>query len=417
MAIAYRNLITNLKNNMSHLLETYSLQTGAKISKPFIIKNFYPVPEKYITIHNSSGMGAKNYDHFQDVIDIIFEDLDRLNIKIIQIGGKEDIALDKCTHLQGATTYHQTAYIIQNSLLHIGNDSFPVHLASASNTPLISLYSVTTPEIAGPYFNKENAHCLSPEYGENKPSFNPNEIPKTVNTIKIEKIIEKIYQILKIENSKKIETLYIGNKYCQKIIDFIPDTLVSQNLINVAQINMRVDLLTRDVDENIIFRNLQLGKFQLYLNNKKKIIDINALNILKENINSVIFDVSDEPTDLSYIISLIKAGIRPIIYYRNDNLNYFNNLKIDLLDFNLQFIKQETDKKDANILENISKNITDNIFLKSNRAILSNGKVYLSEAHLNQNESSFSKICELKNIKNLQSLEKDIECLMIYKIS
>jgi hypothetical protein len=58
---------------MSHLLETYSLQTGAKISKPFIIKNFYPVPEKYITIHNSSGMGAKNYDYFQDVIDEITE--------------------------------------------------------------------------------------------------------------------------------------------------------------------------------------------------------------------------------------------------------------------------------------------------------------------------------------------------------
>lgn len=415
MAIAYLNLITNIKNNMSHLLETYSLQTGAKISKPFIVKNFYPVPERYITIHNSSGMGGKNYDYFQDVVDEIFEDLEKLNIKIIQIGGIEDTPLERCVHLHGKTSYHQTAYIIQNSLLHIGNDSFPIHLASASNIPLISLYSVTTPEIAGPYFYKENAHCFSPEYKGSKPSFNPNENPKTVNTIKIEKIIEKIYQVLNIDNPKKIETLLIGNKYNEKIIDFVPNTLINQNIISNSRINMRVDLLDNHFDENIIFANLQLGKFQLYLNNKRKINNISGLNILKQNIHSVIFDVSDEPSDLSYIKSLIKSGIKPIIYYTKNNLEYFNNLKIDLLDFNLQFIKHEISKEESDFLKNIS-NI-DNLFLKSNKIILSGGKAYLSEGHLEQNEHSYSKAGQLKNIKNLQSLEKDISYLMIYKIS
>lgn len=400
---------------MSHLLESYSLQTGAKISKPFIIKNFYPVPSKYITIHNSSGMSGKNYDYFQDVIDEIFEALKAAGIEIIQIGGLEDIPLEKCLHLQGRTSYHQTAYIIENSLLHIGNDSFPIHLASASNIPLISLYSVTTPEIAGPFFNVEKACCLTPDYKNNKPSFNPNEIPKTVNTIKIEKIIQKIYDFLNLKLTNKLTTLHVGSKYHYKIIDFVPDTIINLHISKDIPINMRIDLINGDINENIIFANLKFKKFKLVMSSKKNIFNINSLNMFKENIESVIFDVSDEPQNVSYIKELIKSGIKPIIYYKNNNLDYFNNLKIELLDLNLHFIKHEICQEDLDSFKQISENISDNLILKSNKIILSNGKAYLSEAHFKEDKSSISKICSLKNIKNLHLLQKDIESFLIYR--
>ncbi len=36
-----------------HLVEQYSLVTGAKINKPFIETSYYPIPfEKYIVVEN-----------------------------------------------------------------------------------------------------------------------------------------------------------------------------------------------------------------------------------------------------------------------------------------------------------------------------------------------------------------------------
>ena len=78
-----------------HLLETYALSTGSKIGKPFIVKKFFPVKyEKYITIQNSSGMPAKCYDYFQQVVDFLLPVLNKENIGIVQIGGKEDVYND-----------------------------------------------------------------------------------------------------------------------------------------------------------------------------------------------------------------------------------------------------------------------------------------------------------------------------------
>ncbi|MEY4342988.1 MAG: hypothetical protein RL736_784 [Pseudomonadota bacterium] len=123
-----------------HLLEKYALNTGSKITKPFIIKKYFPVPyEKYITVQNSSGMSGKCYDYFQDVIDFLFPILEKNGYKIIQIGSKTDSSLNKVINLQGSTDINQTAFILNNSKLHIGNDSFAIHMCSAFEIPLIAL--------------------------------------------------------------------------------------------------------------------------------------------------------------------------------------------------------------------------------------------------------------------------------------
>ena len=159
-----------------HLLETYALSTGSKISKPFIVKKYFPLPtNKYITIQNSSGMNGKCYDYFQDVIDFLYEKLNSYGYQIIQIGSKEDRPLNRVINLQGQTDINQTAFILDNSSLHIGNDSFAVHMCSAFGVPLVALYSVSSPEIAGPFWKNSNQICLTPKNW--KPSFNPNDNP------------------------------------------------------------------------------------------------------------------------------------------------------------------------------------------------------------------------------------------------
>jgi ADP-heptose:LPS heptosyltransferase len=166
-----------------HLLETYALSTGSRIGKPFILKKFFPVKfDKYITVQNSSGMPSKCYDYFQEVIDFLLPILNKYNIGIVQIGGKEDQPLQNVELLQGATNINQTAHIISNAILHLGNDSFAIHMASAFGIKNVGLYSITLPEIAGAYFNKEYSISLYPD--NEKPSFNPNESPKRINKIK-----------------------------------------------------------------------------------------------------------------------------------------------------------------------------------------------------------------------------------------
>ena len=187
-----------------HLLDRYALATASKITKPFIVKNFFPVDaEKYITVQNSSGMPGKCYDYFQDVVNFLYDKLTENGYKIVQIGGANDSALSKVINLQGKTNINQTAYIINNSSLHLGNDSFAIHMASAFNVPTVGLYSITSPEIAGPYWDNKKINLYPNNW---RPTFNPNESPKRINEIKIEDIISACDKLLFDNNTIKLKT-------------------------------------------------------------------------------------------------------------------------------------------------------------------------------------------------------------------
>jgi len=84
-----------------HLLKRYSQSaSNAKIDKPFLLEEFFPLPfdEPYIHIHASTGLPSKNYDYWQEVIDVLFLHLRKYNVKIIQTGGKEDQKLQTERH-------------------------------------------------------------------------------------------------------------------------------------------------------------------------------------------------------------------------------------------------------------------------------------------------------------------------------
>lgn len=406
---------------MSHLIESYSLQTGAKISKPFIIKNFYPTPDKYITIHNSSGMDGKNYDYFQEIIDHILPYLNKKGIEILQIGGHEDRPLDGCIHVHGKTSYHQTAYILQNSLLHIGNDSFPVHIASAADIPIISLYSVTLPSIAGPCFNSKNifdykVFCFTPDFDGKKPSFNPNENPKLINKIRIENIIEAIDKVLDLKFDKKIKTAFIGDRYKIQAIEIVPDSVIRPDFAQGMSGLLRIDLLKSEVNDAIIYHNLKARKLGIKMNNTKKINDLNVLLANKENIVEIIIDI-DDGYDKKYIESIVAIGLKPIIYYSNNDNNYFDMAKLDLIDLNLKFFKDKScDEKIQNFKNNIEKFQKENLWIQTYRILLANGKVYLSEAHLKENKPSTDKKIKLNSLTDVSNMSiSDIDFLMVYE--
>jgi hypothetical protein len=397
-----------------HLVETYSLSTGSKIKKPFIHKKFFPIPfEKYITIQNSSGMQGKCYDYFQEVLNFVHEDLEKAGYKIIQIGTKEDRALNNVFHLHGQTNINQTAFILENSKLHIGNDSFAIHMCSAFDVPLIGLYSISSPEIAGPFWKNKNQICLTPKNW--KPSFNPNESPKRINEIKIESIIESIKLLLNINFSQNIETLFIGQRYGQILLESIPSIILQNNIFPEVPLNIRFDYIEQIEEKDYIctLNNLNIRKCTIITD---KALEIEKLVQLKDKIINVFYDITFNNIDFDFINKVKLLGIKIDFIFnksKNKDESILNNKKLELVEHqDIIHIVEDTQKPTEKIKESA--------FYKSKKIIFGNNNAYISKAAYLENKpinldklDIAQKISDISNIDLL--IKEDADYGLFYK--
>lgn len=395
-----------------HLLETYALATGSKIKKPFINKKFFPVPfEKYITIQNSSGMQGKCYDYFQDVIDFIHEDLEKIGYKIIQIGSKDDRALKHVFHLQGQTNINQTAFILENSKLHVGNDSFAIHMCSAFGVPLVGLYSVSSPEIAGPFWKNKNQVCLTPQNW--KPSFNPNENPKKINEIKIESIINNIKSLLNITINKNIETVYIGPKYQHAILEIVPEQVLHPETFKNNLLNIRCDLLNRDFEEkdyNGIIQNLNIRECCIVTD---KPFVVEHFMRFKDRLKMIIYDVTKN-IDINFIEKLTFLGLNNSCIFKinESSQEELNKRKEKLIDFP-QIIEEIKMPEYDNI------NFSKDLVYKTNKLFIANNKLYFGvHGYLNDkpiNENIVNNFQIINDNYFDEFIKNDLEYSFIFK--
>ena len=102
-----------------HLVESASLTCGgAKIDKPFLYKQFFPLPfDKYIIFVPQNKIPSKDYHYFQDTINHIFPKLEQQGIKILHLGPKDSLNYNGTVNLCGRTNVGQTAYLIDKALL------------------------------------------------------------------------------------------------------------------------------------------------------------------------------------------------------------------------------------------------------------------------------------------------------------
>jgi hypothetical protein len=350
-----------------HLLDRYALATASKITKPFIVKNFFPVDaEKYITIQNSSGMPGKCYDYFQDVINFLYDKLSSNGYKIVQIGGANDTPLLKVINLQGKTNINQTAYIINNSSLHLGNDSFAIHMASAFDIPTVSLYSVTSPEIAGPYWDNKKINLYPNNW---RPSFNPNESPKRVNEIKIEDVVNACDKLLFNDNTIKFKTHYIGKRYNDTLIETLPNQIINQNFFAGHVLNIRFDYVESN-DISHTMQNLAIRKCAIVTD---KPVNVGAFMQFKENLSAIIYDVTNK-VDIEFVKYLNDIGVKYIcVFNKNKNtLVSVEDRRFELMEY-CDVIEFNTVPEDIPSLEGGLK-------FKTKRILLANQKVYTSRA-------------------------------------
>ena len=167
------------------------------------------------------GTSALAYDHWQLVVDLIHPFLEEHKIKIIQLGNKEDAPLNNCYMAIGQCNFNQKAYVVKKSLVHICPNNESMHVASAFDKKCVALFpSNCFPSQFVPYWStKKNVEILSSAIGT-KPSFNPNETPKSINGITPENVAKKILNFLGIFTFvPEFKTLRIGNSFKRKRIE------------------------------------------------------------------------------------------------------------------------------------------------------------------------------------------------------
>jgi len=353
-----------------HLVETYALNCGLKIDKPFIYEKYCPIPfDKYISFQPCSKYTSKSYDYWQEVINQILPQLNEKNIHIIQIGGKDEKPIENCYHLQGKTNINQAAYIIKRGLLHFGADSFGVHVASYYDKPIVALYSNSRPENAGPYFSsKDNIKILEIDKKNRKPSYSAEESPKTINEIDPIDIANAVLRFLDL-NKINIKTVHLGDDYNRKLIESVPNAIIADiSKLGVNSLIMRMDY---EFNEEVLEEQLKRNNCSIVTS---KLIKYDILNKYKDNISQIIYNI-DENHDVDFVKNLKKLG-KPFVTSSFLSEDFIESIKLEYMDF-CQILKlNKTTKKDVkNLKENIN-----NLYYKCNKITISQGKIYNSKA-------------------------------------
>lgn len=352
-----------------HLLEQYALACGVKIDQPFVETNYFPLPfSDYIIIHPASGMDAKNYDYYADVIELIYPLLQKNNIEIVQIGAKEDKTLPHTYAINGKTSLGQSFFLIKNSLLVVGNDSFSSHVAGGFDRKLVSLYSNLYKECCKPYWGEpQNQLLIQADRKGNKPSYAAQEAQKVVNNVKPEEIARGILKLLEIESKlSSYETLHTGAHYHHSAVEIIPNFFNPNRLPKDHGINLRLDY---HFDLDIASRWMFSHKTHLIINRQ---VDPKYFTVIRNNLAKISVELNSE-IESEYIDVLKNLGCEIELFAPNDE---------NLVKTRLDFIDWGVDKLDFGSKKDLDSDekVCDNTCYKSSKTILSNEKTYSSKA-------------------------------------
>jgi hypothetical protein len=370
---------------MSHLAEEYAKSCGVKIGKPVLKPHYFPIVyDKYITIHNDKKVQAKEYDMWVDVIQLLKPYLG--DIKIIQVGAKGENKIEGVDAHMPTETLKQSAYIIKNSLGHVGIDSVPVHIASALDKPVVGIYAHTYANTCSPLWNeKTKAITIESDRGGKKPSFSLQENPKTINFIKPETIAEAVLDILDIDEKISHETIFIGSNYKSDFYEVVPTK--KTNLV-ADNIDVRMDYAH---NEEVLYHILQRNEVEVTTSKP-----INENLIKSKRIKKLIYKA--DFFDLDFCKLVKEQGIPTItICTSSENLAEERSKNFDQL---INYLDTE------GIIENNKKRIDiddfNTIKIKSNKKIVCGDEIYPSYFDLNER-------------KNLDHFYLDLEFFRVYR--
>tara|TARA_R100000008_G_scaffold9331_1_gene4769 strand:+ start:740 stop:1903 length:1164 start_codon:yes stop_codon:yes gene_type:complete len=346
-----------------HLVDTFSLRAGLKQGSAHLEESFYPlIPHKYITIHTEDHP-SKQWDHFQHCINILKPALDAAGISIVEVGYNK-YPLSGTLSIKNSATLNQTAYVIKKSLLHIGPEGLFIQIASHYDLPLIALFSNTSAEYCGPRWGTStNQITLEPSRNGEKPSYQADEKPKTLNFIFAETVAAHALDFLQIPHSlNEYQPVFCGPMSHHPCIEVVPDFEPNPQFYPRALLNIRLDY---HFDENLLLPFANNRKLSLITETP---INLSLLKRIKPAIEHVFYKVNCDG-DIDYVKSLKGLGIpSTLLALPDDNLS---ETRYKFLDWTVEIIEEGSKK----ILDKDIK-ICDNTYFSSSKSLYSKGTAY-----------------------------------------
>lgn len=387
-----------------HLIEKYSLETGLKIGKPDVYEKFYPLPfsGKYVTQYVEQGIPSMQYDYWEDVIEIINPYLKANDIKILNLNPMKVKQMDNLVQLDDKIDSSQLYHIIKNSLLHFGETSFATDLACIADIKLLSIYSMAHQECLKPYWGKEsNQILLSPENGK-LPSYSMEESPKSINSIKPEKIASSILTLLGIDYKIEYETVFTGSIYRNKQVEVIPSSVAN---VNFYPMSIRMDY---HFDEKNLFEQFTVTENNINIITDKPIrSDLLAKISKKVECLYYLVGENDDPKFIEEAKKL-KIPFKLLSYLDEESINKKKVSYMDLAPIYRQKIADPSkidDLKDHNLSE---------LYYFSNKRLLVGGNVYLSKAAHDANDIH-SDSSQPSKVQPTKEFYKELDCFRVVK--
>lgn len=378
---------------MSHLLSTYAAASGLKIDEVDVKSSFYPLPfDSFITLQANSGQVAKNYDYWQEVVILLKPILDKHKIEIVYLGGKDDPIIKGVHDLRGKTTFIQSHYIIKNSLLHMGNDSWLAHCAGWNSKPLVALYGSTSVNHHGPYFyNTDKSIFLSSHRFGGIPTYSSNENPKTINFIPPEDVANSVLKLILPDEAKiSFKTRLFGLIYNHVIWELAPDSVPPPSFVTEAVFSVRMDYI---FNEDILLNVLRTGRKVSIVTNKP--INLNILAQFRQSIINYTHEINlDCP--IQYVSNLKNVVQNHSFFTKEQDEKKLANLRFHFFDVcsiekvndvtkedyikaALVYLNWKEDKR-LDIISELD-HTNGKLRFKSNKYLLSGGHLFLSRAH------------------------------------
>ena len=115
---------------------------------------FAPEGKKQVAIMSGACEKVKFWPYFQDVVDAL-----KVEYYFVQVGALNDTPLNGVSmHLEGKTSLRQTASVLYNSDLFVGEIGGLMHMARAVDCPAVIAYSSSEPDYFVNYIANTNVH-------------------------------------------------------------------------------------------------------------------------------------------------------------------------------------------------------------------------------------------------------------------
>lgn len=171
------------------------------------------LPEEYITVQSQTRTDPKDWDHWENVLEKIKD------IPIVHVGAAEDKEIKCNIDLRGKTTIQQVASIVKKSKLHLGGDSFLMHIAGLKGTPSVIVFGGTYKKQGyAPSYSPHVRAIETQDRGLCHTSCHLLEceskkhgLDKCINNIPVEQVLHECSQILGEEYVEKLDPITISS--------------------------------------------------------------------------------------------------------------------------------------------------------------------------------------------------------------